>query len=536
MLHRFVHSIAIGRRIAIAFGVLVLLLLAVAASGLLGNMRQASANAEVARLQSVHDGVQEMRFRDNGLNGWQAYISAAANVGLDAGTGSDLGDGLAEDMAIADGVMAGLADHTYNAEEQAAFDQLQAAWAEFVAANDAFIAEVDKGTPASAIRSYDMLNNELWTAWEDLLNATDALGAAVTDHVDALEADAAATAMWSQITSWTVAAAAAVLAVLLGLSLGRSIVRPVQDCVVSLKAMAKGDLTVTANVATNDEIGQMAQALTTAQEALRQTLQGVGHSAESVAQAAQLLATQTEEVAHSAEGTSSQARVVATTSGEVSRNVAAVASGAEQMGASIREIAASANEAVRVAGAAVQRAETTAVTVGELGESSKEIGEVVKLITSIAEQTNLLALNATIEAARAGEAGKGFAVVASEVKELAQESARAAEDIAARITTNQTQTEAAVAAIGAITQIIGEINTFQMTIASAVEEQTATTQEMSRGVSEAALGSEEIAQTITGVATGAHEANGILQQMDYAVSEVGQLAEQLRQRLSAFTY
>src|SRR3978361_1082120 len=173
------------------------------------------------------------------------------------------------------------------------------------------------------------------------------------------------------------------------------------------------------------------------------------------------------------------------------------------MAASINEIAQNASEAAQVAQSAVRVAETTTATIVKLGTSSQEIGAVVKTITSIAEQTNLLALNATIEAARAGEAGKGFAVVANEVKELAQETARATEDIARPVEAIQGDTTRAIAAIGGISEVIGSINDYQLTIASAVEEQTATTAEMSRNVTEAATGAGEIAAHMTGVAAAA---------------------------------
>src|SRR6476661_3885689 len=165
-----------------------------------------------------------------------------------------------------------------------------------------------------------------------------------------------------------------------------------------------------------------------------------------------------------------------------------------------------------------------------------EIGNVVKVITSIAEQTNLLALNATIEAARAGEAGKGFAVVASEVKELAQETARATEDISRRVEAIQADTSGAVDAIGEIASIIASINDYQLTIASAVEEQTATTNEMSRGVAEAATGSGEIAINISGVASSAAASSQTVVQMGEAINELARLSTDLRTRVSAFTF
>jgi len=156
------------------------------------------------------------------------------------------------------------------------------------------------------------------------------------------------------------------------------------------------------------------------------------------------------------------------------------------------------------------------------------------VITSIAEQTNLLALNATIEAARAGEAGKGFAVVAGEVKDLARETAKATEDIARRVAAIQTDTQSAVEAIGQISTIVGEISNYQMTIASAVEEQTVTTSEMSRNVAEAATGSGEIASNITGVASSAAASSGVVNQIGSEIDNLAQLSEDLRGRVARF--
>jgi methyl-accepting chemotaxis protein len=317
---------------------------------------------------------------------------------------------------------------------------------------------------------------------------------------------------------------------------GRQLVRRLGVLDDALGRVVKGDLRVTVDATGKDEVAHMAGAVNALAERLRTVFVSIDSASGRLRGSAVSLEAVAEKIGHSAEETSAQAEVVARTADEVSQNVQAVAAGGEEMGSSIGEIARNANEAARVATGAVRSVEATTGTMNKLGDSSREIGDVVRLITSIAEQTNLLALNATIEAARAGDAGKGFAVVADEVKQLAQETARATEDISRRVETIQQDSDQAAQAISEIAGVITQINEFQTTIASAVEEQTATTQAINAGVSDAATGSGQIARSISGVAGSSNLTAASIGEARTNARELTHMSDELAQIVADFSY
>jgi methyl-accepting chemotaxis protein len=329
-------------------------------------------------------------------------------------------------------------------------------------------------------------------------------------------------------------AVAALIAAAVGLFESRRIKRQIDAVADVLKGLADGDLTRTVHVRGRDEIGQMAGFLNRAMASLTAMIQHITTASVSLGGSASDLRAVSDRIAASSIEASTQAGNVAAAAAQVSQNVQTAAAGSEEMEASVSEIANNASGATKIAAEAVAQVEATTATVAKLGESSAQIGSVVRSITAIAEQTNLLALNATIEAARAGELGKGFAVVANEVKELAQETAKATEDIARRVAAIQTDTDGAVGAIAEISQVVGRIHDYQLTIASAVEEQAKTTTEMSRSVNEAATGSTNIAANITGVADATQRTNDALDDSKRAVDDLTTMSATLQAAVAQF--
>jgi len=378
------------------------------------------------------------------------------------------------------------------------------------------------------------IKTELTSAIEDFQSLSDKLQYQALQEQDSIVAS-------SKRTAWILAMVAMILGVAIAVFLTRSITGAISRMLLMIQEVAANNLTVAdMRITSEDEIGLAGKALNGMKNSLHGMIQSISGSAMQVASASEQLNATSQQITANSEETSAQADVVNKSAQAVSQNLQTVATGAEEMGASIKEIAKNATEAARVATSAVRVAETTTATVSKLGDSSTEIGQVIKVITSIAQQTNLLALNATIEAARAGEAGKGFAVVANEVKELAKETAKATEDISRKIEAIQTETKAAVDAIGTISGVIHQINDISSTIATAVEEQNATTNEMSRNVSEAAQGSNEITSNIAGVAQaaestsrGAGDTQKASQQLVETSAELRRLVEQFKIKTGA---
>jgi methyl-accepting chemotaxis protein len=357
-----------------------------------------------------------------------------------------------------------------------------------------------------------------------------------------------------------------ILAIVIPVSvlIANSIARPLVAATANMNRLAEGDKSIEVrNTELKSEIGELARALevfkrnaiemerlAAEQEELKKQAEAerrrgmlemadkfeasVSGVVNAVTSAATELQATAQSLSTTAESASHQSNAVAAAAEEMTQNVQTVAAATEELSASIREIGNQVTESTRIVGSAVSQADDTNAKVKMLAEAAQKIGDVVTLINEIAGQTNLLALNATIEAARAGEAGKGFAVVASEVKNLATQTARATDEISGQIRAIQDATASSAEAINGITQTIGRVSEISTAIASAVEEQGAATQEISRNVQEASAGSAEVSTNITGVTQASQQTSAGSSEVLSAASELARNGEKLRQEVDAF--
>ncbi|WP_163276631.1 methyl-accepting chemotaxis protein, partial [Cellulomonas iranensis] len=477
---------SVRTRVFTIAAVLMLGLVVVATTSLQGAARVAALRDRADDAVAVQARVEAGRYGMLWAADYLAIMAWSSRVDggdVAAATGGDTMAGYTQGITEFRDNVVDLDPATLDDDGRDALAAIDAAWQGYVDADQKIFAAWRDGRLDEGDATWQ---GERWDAYFVVAGALDDLRAAVQAQVDDLDAQVLATETRSRWLTIATALVALVAGGTLAWFVSGGIIRRLHAVRGALQRLAEGDLTVRVPADSQDEAGQMARALNEAAERVAALVRDITTTTAALTSASDELTQVSTAVAAASDRASRQAGEVTTAAAGVSTNVLTVASGSHEMETSIREISRNATQAAQVAATAVDAAGRTDTTVVSLAESSEEIGNVVRLITAIADQTNLLALNATIEAARAGEAGRGFSVVAGEVKELAQQTSRATDEISRRIEAIQSDSRGAADAIREIAQIVGSINDYQMTIASAVEEQTATTNESGRNITEAA--------------------------------------------------
>jgi methyl-accepting chemotaxis protein len=323
-----------------------------------------------------------------------------------------------------------------------------------------------------------------------------------------------------------------IIAILLGMFITSSVIRkPIQNAVDKIQKISDGDLTVKIESQSNDEIGLLSNYLNNVVTTIHSQIKSILDKTNIINQSSKRLLSISEQTEDVFSALQTKTHSAAESSEHISISITTVSSSSEEMAASVKEIAKNTGTSAKITKEATEKANAASEVMNRLGVSSTEIGNIVKVITSIAEQTNLLALNATIEAARAGELGKGFAVVANEVKELAKETSKATDDITNKIKMIQADSQNAIKVIKEIIDITTRVHDISNTVASAIEEQSITTSEINRNLSDASEGVTEMAQTNQSIAATANDYVKLSGQVKSAALELQNLANDLETQI-----
>ncbi|HVT52028.1 MAG TPA: methyl-accepting chemotaxis protein [Dongiaceae bacterium] len=447
-------------------------------------------------------------------------------------------------------------------EERGLYDQFTKAWAQYRTTSATLADLARKSEDSAAIPLYLGQSRQEYDAAAALLDKLVDLNAK-----GAADASDAGDALYASSRQWMISGmvAAVLLGIVVGFIVARGITGPLGVLTATMHQLAAGhiDAEIPAT-GRKDEVGIIAKAVLAFKDNLRaeaerrkadedakrqadeaarrKTMldladrfeQSVGGVVGKVTASATELQTTAKAMSEVAEETSRQSTAVAGAAEQMTQNVQTVASATEELSASIGEITTQVTESTRIVAEAVNQATATNAKVQGLAEAAQKIGDVVRLINDIAGQTNLLALNATIEAARAGEAGKGFAVVASEVKTLATQTAKATDEIAAQVRSIQDATRSSVEAIGSIASTINRVSEISTAIATAVAEQGAATQEISRNVQQAAQGTTEVSSNIGGVTAAAEQTGTAAGQVLSSAGALASEGDALRREVDTF--